>query len=157
MAATPRASGCNPMAPGGKRGTYWRGGPPPREGQWRAARTPLPPPAVAEPALGCGLRAPTRDACGTHAGGRPRLRIGPSPPAAAPWEGPGGDGHLRWLVGRLRTTSWMQACMARAGGKGRFWHVVASHFFGRTPDECQGRWRFLCGGGAAAAEESPGA
>ena len=105
------ASGCTPMDPGGKRGTYWRGGKAPREGPWRAARCSLPPPAVAEPALDCGLRAnaPHNARDWSQGLGRPRLRVGPCPPAAAPWEGAGGDGHLRWLVGRLRATSWLQA------------------------------------------------
>ena len=99
------------MDPGGKRGTYWRGGKAPREGPWRAARCPLPPPAVAEPALDCGLRAsaPHNARDWSQGLGRPRLRVGPCPPAAAPWGGAGGDGHLRWLVGRLRATSWLQA------------------------------------------------
>ena len=34
--------------------------------------------------------------------------------------------------------------MRQPGGKGRFWKLVATHFHGRTPHECQERWRLLC-------------
>ena len=79
----------------------------------------------------------------------------PSSPVA--WEGPrGGDAVLAAIIAILQPSEWLQHTMRKSDGKAHMWEVVATHLPGRTPAECQERWRVLSrsrvrGGSAAAA------
>lgn len=58
-----------------------------------------------------------------------------------PWEGAaGGDVILAAVIGVVKGSAWLEACVRGKDGKARMWMLVASHLPGRTPSECQQRW-----------------
>ena len=60
------------------------------------------------------------------------------------WAGPrGGDEVLRHVIGRVQSTEWFEERMRRGNAKAKLWELLATHLPGRTPHECQERWRAL--------------
>ena len=67
----------------------------------------------------------------------------PPPGGPIPWEGPrGGDAVLAAAIAILQPSEWLRQAMRRGDGKA-LWEVAATHLPGRTPTECQERWRAL--------------
>jgi hypothetical protein len=82
----------------------------------------------------------------------------PPPSSPVPWEGArGGDAVLSAVIALLQPSEWLQHTMRRSDGKTRMWEVVATHLPGRSPAECQERWRFLSRSRARGGSSTAGA
>jgi len=137
----------------GKR--YWGRGAPAETG-WREERVRPPAPAPAERLFGKAVEdLPTwTDDAEASKPFRQRLQSAPccgrylsaGTYRRGEWSA-AADARLRKLLQMLHGTQWHARCSSRPGGKERFWEVVATHFYGRSPAECQGRWRAIARSG----------
>ena len=140
---------------GGARGQYWgRGVRPctPVEHNWRNRRIATPPPSGAPPVVRYLPRLleynrwREMEARDRQNGVQPPLHAPPRAPRAlaSPPHASWCDTTLRMLIAQLQSTAWFHECVQKGIGKAPLWGLVASHFPGRSPLECQERWRQVC-------------
>jgi len=131
---------------GGRSGSYWGRHAPPETG-WRHYRRQPPPPTCDEPIVDYLPRLLASRDPGHHSADSPTPpppRLLPEKPFPLAWAGRrGGDEVLRHLIEQVQPTGWLQECARCGEGKTRLWQLVATHLPGRSPQECQARWRSL--------------